>query len=119
MTRILIVDDDPLTQRLLSGLLKRAGYEAMLSTDGADALKILAQDDRYDAIVSDIRMPKMDGLHLLEELTAYYPNIPVIISSVTMDTSLVDEVMRRGATFLPRPFTLEAVVNALHAVSVY
>ena len=118
MTRILIVEDDPLTQQLLSGFLKRAGCESMLTNDGIEALNLLAQDDHFDAIVSDIRMPKMDGFRLLDEVAAIYPHIPVIISSVDMSAAIVDEVMKRGVSFLPRPFTLEALKAALRVASV-
>jgi len=118
MTRILIVDDDPLTQRLLYNLLRRAGYEAALTDDGTHALEVLAEDSHFDAIISDIRMPKMDGFHLLDHLAAHYPNIPVVISSVTMTPATLDEVNRRGAKFLARPFTLEALKQALAAASV-
>lgn len=118
MARILIVDDDPLTQQLLSGLLRRAGCESILTNDGLEALNVLAQDDHFDAIVSDIRMPKMDGFRLLDQLVAIYPHIPVIISSVDMSAGILDEVVKRGASFLPRPFTLEALKTALRVASV-
>lgn len=119
MPRVLIVDDDPLTLQLLSGLLKRAGYEFMLANDGAEALSVLGQGAHFDIIISDIRMPKLDGLRLLDELATYYPTIPVIMSSVDMSPKMVDEVERRGASFLPRPFTLEALKYVLGSIIVY
>ncbi len=107
MLRILIVDDDPSTQMLLSFMLKKMGHGVILSNDGFDALEILATDAHFDVIVSDIHMPKMDGFHFLDELIAVYPGIPVIISSVLKTSTVVDEVTKKGAAFLPRPFTLE------------
>lgn len=73
MLRVLAVDDDLLMQSLLSSLLKRAGYETVIAEDGSSALEILARDSHFDVILSDIRMPKMDGLHLLDQLAIHHP----------------------------------------------
>ncbi len=118
MPRILIVDDDSFSCLLLSNALQKSGYESVSTDDGLAALHILAHDAHFDAIVSDIRMPKMDGFRLLDELTICYPNIPVIISSVHTEAAVIDAVIARGASFLPRPFTLEALIEAVHRVAV-
>ena len=114
MLRVLAVDDDLLMQALLSSLLKRAGYETVIAEDGASALEILARDSHFDVILSDIRMPKMDGLHLLDQLAIHHPYIPVIVSSAHSPSEIMTDAAHRDALYLPRPFTPEALLKAIH-----
>lgn len=118
MPRILIVEDDIPTQFLLSNTLKKAGYDTVSVDDGTGALKVLASDAHFDLIISDIKMPKMDGFHLLDELKASYPHIPIVIFSVHTDLSIIDQVTKRGASFLPKPFTLKQLKNAVYAAAI-
>ncbi len=67
--RILIVDDEEGMRRLLSRVLAREGYETSTVGSGAEALRLVATE-RFDLVVTDIKMPEMDGLQLLAELKA-------------------------------------------------
>jgi len=70
--RILIVDDEDGMRRLLGRVLTREGYETSTVGSGAEALRLVA-NERFDLVVTDIKMPEMDGLQLLEELKQYEP----------------------------------------------
>ena len=83
--RVLLVEDDPLIRKLLSGYLVAAGYVVRAAVDGLDALTKL-RAALPDLIISDLNMPRMSGLELLEVVHKRFPQIPVIVtSSVTAD----------------------------------
>jgi two-component system chemotaxis sensor kinase CheA len=78
--RILVVDDSPLTRELLSSLLEAVGYEVINATDGAEAFD-LVQKDPVEMVVTDLEMPRMDGLELTRRLKAHptLRSLPVVI----------------------------------------
>jgi CheY-like chemotaxis protein len=78
--RVLLVDDDPLVRKLISGYLVAAGYVVRTAVDGLDALAKL-RAGLPDLIISDLNMPRMSGRELLEVVHKRFPQIPVIISS--------------------------------------
>jgi len=78
--RVLIVDDDHHARFLLGALLEHSGYTVVPACDGCAALNEL--DKRhFDAVVTDYRMPFLNGIELLEQMQIHYPQIPVIIAS--------------------------------------
>lgn len=78
--RILVVDDDPDVREIISVMLGEAGYNVYGACDGLDALESLKKR-RYDALVTDYHMPKMNGLELLDLVQSMWPELPVIIAS--------------------------------------
>jgi CheY-like chemotaxis protein len=83
--RVLLVDDEPLIRKVISGYLVAAGYVVQTAADGLDALGKL-RAGLPDLIISDLNMPRMSGLEFLAVVRARFPQIPVIvISSETAD----------------------------------
>ena len=78
LKRILAVDDEPHMRRLLEISLRQAGYEPVVAENGREALNIL-RDENVDLVVSDLHMPVMDGLKLLEAMRKDNIETPVII----------------------------------------
>jgi two-component system response regulator AtoC len=111
--RLLIVDDEANMRHMLSLLLGRSGYTVDTAVDGRDAL-VRVDQERYDVILCDLKMPEMDGMAFLEaagELTAH---TTVIMMSAfgTVDTAL--EAMKRGAyDYIAKPFKPDEVYLAL------
>jgi len=102
--QILIADDEPNLRRVLSAQLARDGYEVHTAEDGEEALRILA-DHHIDVIITDLRMPKLDGLGLLRRSVADYPDVPVIMITAhgTIDTAV--EALKQGAfDYVTKPF---------------
>jgi nitrogen regulation protein NR(I) len=102
--QILVVDDEPSLRTVLSANLKRQGYIPMVAEDGAVALKILNKEV-IEVVVTDLRMPNMDGMELLGHIVDKYPNIPVIMITAhgTVDTAV--EAMKKGAfDYITKPF---------------
>jgi two-component system chemotaxis response regulator CheY len=103
--KILVVDDDPTSRRLMSHILKREGYDVSTAADGQEALDLLA-DDPPDLIVTDQIMPGMDGVELLRAVRQLpvYGDIPVIVVTANSDVRDQPEAEAAGATaFLTKP----------------
>jgi CheY-like chemotaxis protein len=81
-SRVLLVDDDPLIRKLISGYLVNAGYVVRMAVDGLDALRKL-RAGLPDMIISDLNMPQMSGTEFLDILRVRFPQIPVIVMSAT------------------------------------
>jgi two-component system chemotaxis response regulator CheY len=103
--RVLVVDDDPTTRRLLVHMLKRSGYDVTAVDDGHQALEILDQAGA-DLIVTDRNMPVVDGLALLKTVraSAAHRQVPVIMVTSSSDERDQPEAEAEGATvFLTKP----------------
>jgi two-component system, OmpR family, response regulator MprA len=103
--RILIVEDDTITRRNLSVLLSDEGYDVDQAGDGVQALEILAGRP-FDLVLSDIVMPRMDGLKLLQQLQFMAPQMPVMIMTSYVSDSL-SSVPAGAAEFIRKPFVLD------------
>ena len=110
--RILIVDDEPDLEPLILQRMRRkmrAGlYDFLFARNGVEALETLNQHPDIDVIISDINMPEMDGLTLLEQIRKLDPNIRAIIVSAYGDMKNIRTAMRRGAVdFITKPIDFE------------
>jgi DNA-binding NtrC family response regulator len=103
--KILIVEDDAITRRNLSVLLKDEGYDVDQAGDGVQALEVLAGRP-FDLVLSDIVMPRMDGLKLLQQLHFMAPQMPVVIMTSYVSDSLAS-VPAGAAEFIRKPFVLD------------
>ena len=102
--RILIVDDEDGMRRLLSRVLTREGYDTVAVGSGAEALRLVA-NERFDLVVTDIKMPEMDGLQLLEELKEYEPSLLVIVITAYGTIENAVQALRSGAyDYIAKPF---------------
>ena len=115
-TRILLVDDDRAILRLLKIFTDSFGHETASAADGVEAVDLLAQH-HYDIVITDVMMPRMDGLQLLEHIQRNYPKIDVIVVTGFSNTISYTDVIRAGASdFISKPFNrdeLEAKVNRI------
>lgn len=113
MPRVLFVDDDFEFTNMLSTYISMEGYEADSSNSPKNALSLI-QNNQYDFIITDIRMPEMDGLRFLEEAIRIRPDITVIVMSAygTYETAL--EAVKRGAyDYISKPFKPEEMLLLL------
>ena len=102
--RILVVDDEEGMRRLLSRVLTREGYETSAVANGAEALRLVASE-RFDLVVTDIKMPEMDGLQLLAELKEYEPSLPIIVITAYGTIENAVQALRSGAyDYIAKPF---------------
>ena len=110
---VLVVDDDPLTQRVLQHYLDRAGYQMLSATSGSDAIK-LARSELPQLIILDVMMPDMDGWTVLKRIKKAEATkaIPVILLSANAELMAKEESLRSGATFLlVKPISAEQLLS--------
>ncbi len=107
---ILVVDDDDALRLVLVGLLKQAGYTARAVPSAERALEEVGKTP-IDLVVTDVRMPGMDGIALLSALTKSVPDLPVIVLSAHGTVPMAVEAMKQGAKeFMLKPFDREEVI---------
>ena len=102
--RVLVVDDEQNLRKVLAATLQREGYEVQVAADGEEALAALERDGA-DVIVTDLVMPRMDGLTLLRRVVARHPDVPVIVVTAHSRVDRAVEAMKAGAfDFVAKPF---------------
>jgi len=115
MSRILIVEDEDAIRRVLIKIIKNenSSYVVEEAVDGEEGLaKIEASD--YDLVLCDIKMPKMDGVEVLEKVQSFKPEIPFIMISGHGDLETAVEAMRLGAfDYISKPPDLNRLLNAI------
>jgi two-component system, NtrC family, response regulator AtoC len=117
LPKILIVDDEPNMLHMLSSVLKQDGFEPQCAGSAQQALE-LAANDRFDFILSDVRMPGMDGIQLVEHLRNRGIDTIVILMSAYGSIELALEAMRKGAyDYISKPFKTDEVVLTLRKAS--
>jgi len=108
--RILVVDDHVEMGLMLREPLTDAGYTVDLATGGEEAIR-LARSRLYDAVLSDLRMEKVDGLDVLEAVHAVAPEVPVLLMTAFGGVESAVEAMKRGAYhYFTKPFRLDEVL---------
>jgi two-component system NtrC family response regulator len=113
MAHILVVDDESSTVDALRTLLSREGHTALVATSVKEALSQL-QDEDVDLLLSDVKMPEMDGLALLRHVKAHHADIVVVMMSGHQDVTAAVEAMKAGAfDYLVKPFGREEVVRTV------
>ena len=117
--RVWVVDDDSSIRWVLERALAQAAYDVECF-DRGDAVLARARHDKPDAVVSDIRMPGVDGLALLSTLSDIHPDVPVIITTAHSDLASAVNSYQSGAfEYLPKPFDVDvAVATVRRAVRV-
>ena len=106
---ILIVDDNPNMSSLLAEMLEIFDYNSVIAKDGEDALEKLASN-KYSLVITDMRMPKMTGLELLDKIKEKYPKLPVVlISGYSIDNLSSGEEMIKPDGFLAKPFMMSDI----------
>ncbi len=103
---VLVVEDDPVILRLLSVTFDMEGFKVLTAVDGNEAIEV-AVSDRPDAVITDIMMPKLDGLAVLAELKAdtRTAEIPVVLLSARAQTADVRKGLDAGADdYVTKPF---------------
>jgi EAL domain-containing protein (putative c-di-GMP-specific phosphodiesterase class I) len=115
--RVLVVDDEPKLLGAYHRILRGAGYEVVAASDGLDAQAILEQE-RFDVIISDIRMPGLDGFELLRKAGRTHPDVPVILVTGSPSSEETDLAVAGGALlYLVKPVDARALVQIVNHAS--
>src|SRR2546423_11167248 len=93
---VLIVEDEPNLTKVLTAMLKREGYEVLTAGDGMEALERLATS-HVDVVLTDLKMPKLDGMELLKRVLDEYDGIPVVLLTAHGNVDSAPSAMKLGA----------------------
>ena len=115
--KILIVDDEPNMLHMLSAVLQQDGFDPYTADTGQKALELISAEN-FDFILTDVRMPGMDGLQLLENIRERGIDVIVIVMSAYGNIELALEAIRKGAyDYISKPFKTDEVVLTLRKAS--
>ncbi len=113
---ILIVDDNPNMSALLSEMLEVFDFESERAADGSEALERLS-NGKFAMVITDMRMPKMTGLELIQEVKDKFPNIPVVlISGYSVGDMDSGENTIKPDGFLAKPFMMSDIEKLLNSL---
>jgi two-component system, chemotaxis family, chemotaxis protein CheY len=114
--RVLVADDDDTVRTLICSILSEAGYNVYEACDGLVAIDSLKKR-RYDALLTDYHMPKMDGLELLDLAVAMWPGLPVIVatSDALLKGQTTHGLLDPAYAILDKPFDRADLLNTIRA----
>ena len=120
MEKILIVDDEKNYPKIIGEILENEGYKALTASNGMEALDILNKEI-VDIVLTDVKMPGMSGIQLLEKIKQTYPDTPVIIMTAHGSVEQAVQAMHKGAyTFILKPFENQTLIAHIKkAISVF
>jgi DNA-binding NtrC family response regulator len=112
---ILVVDDETAVRRFAARVLERDGFAVVEAVDGVHALEIIRdQGVSVGAIVSDIVMPRMNGVELMDALSVSHPDLPVILMSGYATAALSEMGIASPCSIVPKPFPAERLLAEVH-----
>jgi two-component system, chemotaxis family, chemotaxis protein CheY len=114
--RVLVAEDDDAVRMLICTVLGEAGYNVYEACDGLEALDSLKKR-RYDVLLTDYHMPKMDGLELLDLTQAMWPDLPVIVatSDVLLTGQTAHGLLEPAYAILEKPFDRSDLLNTIRS----
>jgi DNA-binding NtrC family response regulator len=113
MNKILIVDDELNMRLVLSAMLKKEGFEVASASNGREALQIL-KSSKITVVVTDLKMPDIDGMELLTRICQQYPAVPVIMITAHGSIATAVEALKKGALdYITKPFDLDEFKNVI------
>jgi DNA-binding response OmpR family regulator len=113
---ILIIDDEASLRQTLARILQRAGFDVSTAANGNEGIS-LANENSFDLVYLDIRMPDINGLDVLQAIHEQHPDVPVILFTAQPDLHSAVEALRRGATdYLLKPLKPQAVIDRTNHV---
>ncbi|PKQ62852.1 sigma-54-dependent Fis family transcriptional regulator [Labilibaculum filiforme] len=115
MKKILIIDDDPTICLMLQGLLKRKNFDADTVFSAGEALKRL-ENNQFNLVLSDFRLPDFDGLELLQRIKAMHPQVPVIIMTSYADIRTAVNAIKMGAfEYVTKPLNPDEILLLINS----
>ncbi|HTK83221.1 MAG TPA: response regulator [Bacteroidota bacterium] len=115
-SRVLVVDDEDALRMVLSSELSSSGYEVATASDGDEAITVI-QNKKFDLVLLDIKMPKVDGFEVLKFVKKNYPVMKVIMLTGFADLKNAIESKKHGAEdFVSKPYDLVDLLTTIERV---
>jgi CheY-like chemotaxis protein len=116
MDTILVVDDNPQTRNVAGGCLSEHGVKAIYAGNGKEALRVL-EKQTPDAVLTDLHMPEMDGLELVEYMRMHHSNVPVVLMTANGSEQAAVNALRAGAlSYVPKKNLKTDLCDAMYVV---
>ncbi len=110
MAKILIIDDEKPIRETLKEIVEYEGHKVDIASDGFEGIE-QAESKQYDVILCDIKMPRMDGIEVIEKLMNICPNVPIIMISGHANVETAVEALKKGAyDFIEKPLDLNRLL---------
>ena len=115
MPTILVVDDEPLVRKMVALILEHEGFSVLTAESGPDAIRLShVHPGEIDLLVSDMKMPVMDGCTLASRLQEENPDLPVLLISAYSENE--PEAMRLRFPLLPKPFSIKSLLSQVRSL---
>ncbi len=115
--RVLVVDDEPDVRKVVKMTLTKAGYDVIEAEDGEKAIEAIKKGDNpllLDVIISDIRMPKINGVEAINYFQQQWPRVPLIVLTGFPDMEMAIGFLKKGVVdYLVKPVEREKLTNAV------
>jgi len=112
--KILVVDDEESIRNLLVTFLSKLGHSCVIAIDGVDALGKMKRN-KFDVVITDIKMPNMDGITLTSDILMQYPEVPIMVMTAFDEEYSAGVAISAGAReFIKKPFSLDEFALRLH-----
>ena len=115
--RILVIDDEPSVRTVVRMTLEKAGYDVLEAEDGEQAIEAIKTGENrlvLDAVICDIRMPKINGIEAIDYFQKEYPHVPLVILTGYPETEMAVSFLRKGvADYLVKPVDAERLRDAV------
>jgi DNA-binding NtrC family response regulator len=112
-----VVDDEPEIRILLRSLLSRRGFEIEEARDGVEALSLCRNGAGPDLLLTDVVMPRMDGVQLAEKVSALYPDARILYMSGKCDADIIQRhVRKKGFGFIGKPLEIDRLSQAIQTL---
>ena len=115
--RVLVVDDEPDIRRVVRMMLEKAGYDVLEAEDGQAAINVINTGENrlmLDAVVCDMRMPKINGVEAMAYFRDHFPHVPMVVLTGFPDTEMAVSCMREGVVdYLVKPVDGEQLRSAV------
>lgn len=114
---ILVVDDEPDVRKVIRMILTRAGYEVLEAEDGERAIQIINEGENpllVDAMITDIRMPKINGFEVISYFQMLFPRVPLIVLTGYPDLEMANAFFKTGLVdYLVKPVDKDNLLNSV------
>ena len=110
---ILIVEDEELVAETLSDILELLGYNVTITSNGEEGFKKFKKE-KFELIITDIHMPKLDGFQLVKKIRSSDKEIPILVLSGFIDSEHIQKILDMGADgYIEKPFTIAKIKSVL------